>query len=136
MCCTFKLLLPSTVSFSRLYQRWLIRQWLFISAPCLCLVPRGRCKGLRLLPMHTQKWVTLISRVEFSFLKILWRRFPNLTESGCERHCSEWDADIGWKIQFFLLLTHFAISYNVPSVLSYFPITSTHIFWAATCILF
>ena len=36
---TFKLLLPDTVSFSTSYQRWLIRQWLLISVPCLCLVP-------------------------------------------------------------------------------------------------
>ena len=28
-----------TVRFSTLYQRWIIRQWLLISGPCLCLVP-------------------------------------------------------------------------------------------------
>ena len=37
--CVFKLLLSGTVSFSTSYQRWLNRQWLFISAPCLCLIP-------------------------------------------------------------------------------------------------
>ena len=37
--CVFKLLLPGTVSFSTSYQRWIIRQWLLISAPCFCLVP-------------------------------------------------------------------------------------------------
>ena len=37
LCCTFKLLLQGTVSFSTKRQRWLIRQWFLISAPCLCL---------------------------------------------------------------------------------------------------
>ena len=39
LCRAFKLLLPGAVSFSTSYQRWHIRQWLLISAPCLCLVP-------------------------------------------------------------------------------------------------
>ena len=38
-CCTFKLLLPGNVTFSTSYQRWLIRQWLLVSAPYLWLVP-------------------------------------------------------------------------------------------------
>ena len=38
LCCTFKLLLADTVSFSTSYQRWLIKQSLLISAFCLCLV--------------------------------------------------------------------------------------------------
>ena len=49
----------------------------------------------------TPKWLTLISRVDISFLKILWTRFPNLTKSRCGWHCSERDADIGWRIQIF-----------------------------------
>ena len=37
--CWFWRNLPGTVSFSISYQQWLNRQWLFISAPYLCLVP-------------------------------------------------------------------------------------------------
>ena len=51
---------------------------------------------------NTPKWLTWISRVEFLFLKVLWTRFSNLTESRCGRHCSERDADIARRIQFFL----------------------------------
>ena len=39
LCSAFKLLLPGTASSSTSYQQWHIRQWLLISAPCLCLVP-------------------------------------------------------------------------------------------------
>ena len=37
----------------------------------------------------TPKWLTLISIVEFSFLKMLWTRLSNLTKSSSGWHCSE-----------------------------------------------
>ena len=43
----------------------------------------------------TSKWLTLISRVELLFLKILWTRFSKLTKSSCGRHCSETLTSVG-----------------------------------------
>ena len=94
--------------------------------------------GCHCCQCSTPKWLTLISRVEFSVLKILWTRFSNLTESSCGRHCSERDADIGWDDTVFFLvpfLTQFAIPCNVLSLLASFSITNIQIFWAARCVL-
>ena len=43
----------------------------------------------------TLKWLTLISKVEFSFIKMLWARFSNLPERSCKRHCSETLTSVG-----------------------------------------
>ena len=52
-------------------------------------------EGCHCCQCSTPKWLTLISRVQFSFLKKLWTRFSNLTKIRCGRHCSKQDAYIG-----------------------------------------
>ena len=44
--------------------------------------------GCHCCQCSTPKWLTLVSRVEFSFLKKPWTRFSNLTKSRCRRHCT------------------------------------------------
>ena len=51
--------------------------------------------GCHCYQRSTPKWLTLISRVEFSFLKMLWKRFSNLSESSCGRHCSKALTSVG-----------------------------------------
>ena len=87
--------------------------WIGKLSLCFCYDPHRKHLHLSIQPgvgvggchccqYSTPKWLTLISRVQSSFLKKLWTRFLNLTKSRCERHCSERDAYIGWRIQFFL----------------------------------
>ena len=45
--------------------------------------------GCHCCQCSTPKRFTLISRVEFSFLKMLWIRFSNLSESSWGQHCGE-----------------------------------------------
>ena len=85
----------------------------------------------------TQKWLTLISRVDFSFLEMLRTRFSNLTKSNCGRHCSETLTSVGDTI--FLVvpfLAQFAIPCNVLSVLASFLTTNIQSFWVARYVLF
>ena len=92
---------------------------------------------------NTLKWFTLISKVEFSFVRMLWTRFSNLTGRSCGRHCSETLTSVGAQIwledTIFLVIlfwTQSAILCNVLSVLASFPTTKLRIYWAALCGLF
>ena len=51
--------------------------------------------GCHCCQCSTPKWLTLIFRVEFSFLKMLRIRFSNLTKSSYGRHCSETLTSVG-----------------------------------------
>ena len=53
------------------------------------IVPRVDAGGWQCCQCSTPKWLTLISMVEFSFLKMLWTRLSNLTKSSSGWHCSE-----------------------------------------------
>ena len=46
-------------------------------------------RGCHCCQCSTSKRLTLVSRVEFSFLKMLWIRFLNLSENSWGRHCGE-----------------------------------------------
>ena len=111
-CCCLALLIEASLQLSAWRMKTLIPT--FDSSPFVQLervseargllmrLSRGGYRGSHCCQCNTPKWLTLISRVEFSFLKILWTRFSNLTKSRCGWHCSKQDADIGWRIQFFL----------------------------------
>ena len=75
MCCAFKLLLPGTVNFSASYQRWLIRQWLLISAPCLCLVPSLMLTEQQYLTVGNSRSVVINSRHKEILNKHLCKNF-------------------------------------------------------------
>ena len=53
------------------------------------IVPRVDAGGWQCCQCSTPKWLTLISMVEFSFLKMLWTRLSNLNKSSSGWHCSE-----------------------------------------------
>ena len=92
--------------------------------------PVADAGGCHCCQCSTPKWLTLIFRVEFSFLKMLRIRFSNLTKSSYGRHCSETLTSVGEDTIFLfaLFLAQFAILCNVLSVLASFPTTNIQIF--------
>ena len=83
----------------------LVRYYNIVSLQGNYITSRGGCRGLPLLPMQCPEmaYINFQSSVFVSIKTVnKWTRILNLTESRCERHCSERDAYIGWMIQFFL----------------------------------
>ena len=66
----------------------------------------------------TPKRLTLISRLEFSFLKMSWIRFSDLSESNWGRHCGEMSSAGGTFFHIVPFLIQIAIPCNVLSVLT------------------
>ena len=92
------------------------------------IVPRVDAGGWQCCQCSTPKWLTLISMVEFSFLKMLWTRLSNLTTSSSGWHCSVTLNRLEDTIFLVILfLTQFAIPYNVLSVLASFSATKLQI---------
>ena len=52
-------------------------------------LPEVDAEGCHCCQCSTPKRLTLISRVETSFLKMLWTIFSNLTKGSCGQHCSK-----------------------------------------------
>ena len=93
--------------------------------------PVADAGGCHCCQCSTPKWLTLIFRVEFSFLKMLRIRFSNLTKSSYGRHCSETLTSVGgynFSCCPVFSIAQFAIPCNIPSVLASFPTTNIQIF--------
>ena len=67
--------------------------------------------GCHCCQCSTPKRLTLISRVEFSFLKMLWIRFSNLSESSWGRNCGEMLPYAGGT---FFRIVPFLIQFAIP----------------------
>ena len=63
---------------------------------------RDGCRGLPLLPMQHPEMAHINFQGSVFVSKKTVNKILKLTENRCGRHCSERDAYIGWRIQFFL----------------------------------
>ena len=97
------------------------------SADNINLCPVADAEGFHCCQCSTSKWLTFISRVEFSFLKI--NKVLNLPKSSCGRRCIIWHRLEDTIFLVVPFLAQFAIPCNVLSVLaSSFPATNIQIF--------
>ena len=93
---------------------------------------RGGSGGCHCCQYSSTKWLTIIFRVEFSFLKMLRTRFSNLSKSSYGRHCSETLTSVGgYSFSCCPVFSTIRDSVQCTKCASLF-----QIFWAARNVLF
>ena len=81
------------------------------ATPVIYSIPRTNAGDCHCCQCSTSKRLTLIPRVEFSFLKMLWIRFSNLSESSWGRHCGEM---LPYARGTFFRIVPFLIQFAIP----------------------